>query len=120
MLNQITAKVRLNFIKMKKRISEGIRSSIDSPRSVITLAAFIFLAIVVVRSAWLNDDAYFSARTLDNWGNGYGLTWNVDERVQAYTHPLWLFLIAAPFFISHSFYFSNKANTFFFLQLSKV
>jgi len=29
---------------------------------------------------------------VDNSVNGYGLRWNVNERVQAYTHPLWMFL----------------------------
>jgi arabinofuranosyltransferase len=41
-------------------------------------------------TAWVCDDAFITLRTVDNALNGYGLTWNVDERVQAYTHPLWM------------------------------
>lgn len=49
--------------------------------------------MVVVRSAWVGDDAYITFRTIDNFLNGYGLRWNVAERVQSYTHPLWLILL---------------------------
>jgi arabinofuranosyltransferase len=51
------------------------------------------LALVVARTAWVGDDAYITFRTIDNALHGYGLRWNVAERVQAYTHPLWLFVL---------------------------
>ena len=57
------------------------------------LAVALFL-VVVFCGAWLCDDAYISFRTADNFVHGYGLTWNVQERVQAYTHPLWLLLFS--------------------------
>jgi arabinofuranosyltransferase len=38
------------------------------------------------------DDAYISVRVVDNLVDGYGLRWNVDERVEVSTHPLWLLL----------------------------
>lgn len=50
-------------------------------------------AIIVLRNAWVTEDAYITFRTIDNFVNGYGLTWNTIERVQAYTHPLWMFLM---------------------------
>ncbi|MCB2081640.1 MAG: hypothetical protein KDD76_03315 [Rickettsiales bacterium] len=40
--------------------------------------------------AWVTEDAFITLRVVDNFVHGYGLTWNVTERVQAYTHPLWL------------------------------
>jgi arabinofuranosyltransferase len=48
-------------------------------------------AAVVVWRAWVTDDAFITLRTVDNALNGHGLRWNVVERVQAYTHPLWMF-----------------------------
>lgn len=60
--------------------------------SIILLGIWIFFAILFLRTAWLCDDAYISFRTVENAVNGYGLRWNVNERVQAYTHPLWMFL----------------------------
>lgn len=56
----------------------------------VLLAAFIFL---VLRTAWLCDDAYITFRTIDNLLNGHGLRWNTAERVQTYTHPLWMLVL---------------------------
>jgi len=44
--------------------------------------------IVFFRTAWVCGDAYITFRTIDNLVHGYGLRWNVDERVQAFTHPV--------------------------------
>lgn len=56
-----------------------------------------FFAILFLRTAWLCDDAYITFRVVDNFVNGYGLRWNIDERVQVYTHPLWM-LLQIPFY----------------------
>ncbi len=60
----------------------------------LRLAAAALLLGLVAARAWVCDDAYISFRTLENLLDGYGLRWNVDERVQVYTHPLWLLLVA--------------------------
>ncbi|HWZ92348.1 MAG TPA: hypothetical protein VNW92_25965, partial [Polyangiaceae bacterium] len=46
--------------------------------------------LAIVHVAWICDDAFISARVVDNFLSGRGLRWNPAERVQAYTHPLWL------------------------------
>lgn len=56
---------------------------------------FLLFAAIILTRAWVCDDAYITFRTVDNLINGYGLTWNVAERVQAYTHPLWMIVISA-------------------------
>ncbi len=74
----------------------------------LILAAFIVLWLVVaVNNAWLCDDAYITFRTIDNWLNGYGLRWNVAERVQTYTHPLWLFLLTPVVALTGEFYYGT-------------
>lgn len=52
------------------------------------------LIALCLRVAWVSDDAFITLRTVDNWLSGYGLRWNVDERVQTYTHPLWMFALS--------------------------
>lgn len=59
---------------------------------VVLLAVFAWL---VLSTAWLSDDAYITLRTVANCLDGRGLVWNVGERVQSYTHPLWLSLLVA-------------------------
>lgn len=54
----------------------------------------IIFVFILIRTAWVCDDAYITLRTVDNFIHGYGLTWNISERVQAYTHPLWMFLVS--------------------------
>ena len=46
----------------------------------------------MVALAWVADDASITFRVVDNLLGGYGLRWNVDERVEVATHPLWLLL----------------------------
>jgi arabinofuranosyltransferase len=60
------------------------------------IAMFLFIAFAeLIRTAWISDDAAITLRTVLNLIHGYGLTFNIDERVQAYTHPLWFLLISA-------------------------
>ena len=53
-------------------------------------AAALLFGVALARTAWVTDDAFITLRTIDNLLAGYGLRWNVAERVQAFTHPLWL------------------------------
>ncbi len=57
---------------------------------VLAVLCFVF----VLRSAWVCDDAYITMRSADNLVHGLGPTWNPGERVQAYTDPLWMLLLA--------------------------
>lgn len=73
-------------------------SVLDSRRAAqIRFAALLLFAMALIRSAWVSDDAFITFRTIDNFWHGYGLRWNVIERVQSYTHPLWMFVLTAPF-----------------------
>lgn len=60
---------------------------------------FVFV-IVLFRTAWIGDDARITFRTVDNFVEGHGLRWNVAERVQSYTHPLWMMLLVVQRFIT--------------------
>jgi len=58
---------------------------------LMTLAAVGF----VLWRAWVCDDAFITFRYVENclWGNG--LVFNLGERVQGFTHPLWLLWLLA-------------------------
>ncbi|MDY6991995.1 MAG: hypothetical protein SVR94_05235, partial [Pseudomonadota bacterium] len=75
--------------------------------SLKTISLMGLLLWVLIRTAWVGDDAYISFRTIDNFIHGYGLRWNIDERVQTYTHPLWLLLLSGFYFLTQEIYFTS-------------
>ncbi len=66
--------------------------------AVLVVVGLAFLCAVLARSAWLGDDCYFSLRSAYNLAHGHGLRFNVAERVQAFTNPLWT-LLSVPIFL---------------------
>jgi arabinofuranosyltransferase len=77
---------------------------------VVTLTVF---ALVLIRTAWVSDDAYITFRTIDNFFHGYGLRWNIAERVQTYTHPLWMLVVGAAYGVTREPYYTSLAISFF-------
>jgi arabinofuranosyltransferase len=60
---------------------------------VVRLAAVFAIAFAVAWLAWLSDDALITLRHSLNAAHGFGPVFNVGERVQGYTHPLWFLLL---------------------------
>lgn len=75
-------------------------------RMSTALVGLLLYVYILLRTAWLCDDAYITLRTVGNFVSGYGLTWNTAERVQAYTHPLWMFLLSGVFCLTADTYYS--------------
>ena len=65
--------------------------------------------LALVRTAWVCDDAYLTLRTVDNLRQGFGPRWNVEERVQIYTHPAWMALLALAGLLEGEAYYSTIA-----------
>ncbi len=68
-------------------------------RSIIIVGKWLLVAIglyALVTRLWACEDAYISFRYIDNWLNGLGLVYNIGDRVEGFTHPLWLFIVAIP------------------------
>ena len=63
-------------------------------RTLVPLFLAIY-ALLLLRNAWLAEDAFVTLRVVDNFVNGHGMRWNISERVQTFTHPLWFFVLAA-------------------------
>ena len=64
------------------------------PRAIVATSTVLF-AYLWFQNSWVGEDAYITGRTVWNVLHGYGLRWNVVERVQTYTHPLWMLLLVA-------------------------
>ena len=61
--------------------------------SALSLVSFVVFTLVFINTAWVGEDAFITFRAVDNFLKGYGPVWNVGERVQVYTHPLWYALL---------------------------
>ncbi len=75
--------------------------------TAVILIFVLFYVFIITRNAWLGDDAYITFRTVTNFVHGYGLSYNAAERVQSYTHPLWMVLLTFNYFIFREFYFTT-------------
>ncbi len=81
-----------------------VKANNETPVLIFLAALF---GMILFRSAWVTEDAYITLRTVDNLVNGYGLTWNTAERVQAYTHPLWMFALSILYFFTHEAFYTT-------------
>src|SRR5262245_46415181 len=79
----------------------------SAPLRILAAAGASAFLLLLIRTAWLDDDAYITFRTVDNFLNGFGLRWNVANRVQAYTHPLWMFATAAVAAVTSEVYYAS-------------
>lgn len=75
----------------------------------LLLAAIALLAITTLRHAWVSDDAFISFRTIANFVDGRGLTWNPGHRVQTYTHPLWMLLLSGAHALTGELFYTSMA-----------
>ena len=105
--------------------------SLDNERSIDPPAAaqvswqviaplLALFAVELTRTAWVSDDAYITFRTIDNFLAGFGPRWNVAERVQTYTHPLWMFLVAAVTWVTREPYYASLMLSFVATLLTLV
>ena len=79
------------------------------PSAALLAFGLAFFLIILVRTAWVSDVAYLTFRTVDHAATGFGLRWNVVERVQVYDHPLWLLVLLLGRFLTGETYFSSLA-----------
>lgn len=90
---------------MNKNLS-SLRDNFSTINPILVVAMILFF-IAFLRVAWVGDDTYITLRTVDNFVYGRGLTWNPGERVQVYTHPLWMLLLSGIYFFIRNAYFAT-------------
>lgn len=81
--------------------------AIEKNKKTIFGLLLTFFFIELLRTAWISDDIKLTLRTVLNFLYGYGPVFNIDERVQIYTHPLWFFLLYIFTVITRNIYFAT-------------
>ena len=85
----------------------------ESENGLFIYAISLLFLLILLRTAWLSDDAAITLRTVLNFVHGFGPTFNIDERVQAYTHPFWFFILSFGYLI-----LGNVFYTAFFISIT--
>ena len=70
-------------------------------RTLALLGAAAFFSFLFWHNSFVNDDAFLAFRSVDNFVRGHGLRWNVGERVQSFTSPLYTLLMSAAYWVTH-------------------
>lgn len=82
-----------------------MNAELDAPARTTQRLWFVAAACVVAHAlwhGWVQDDAFFSIRMVQNAVDGHGLVWNRGERVLGVTHPAWMLLQIPTFAITRS------------------
>ena len=74
---------------------------------VVYLLFIFFFIFFIFFHRWMSDDFLITVRTSLNFIYGYGPVFNIGERVQAYTHPLWFFIVSGLFAITKEIFYST-------------
>ncbi len=81
-----------------------------SALAFVKVVAVLFTLFIILLNSWVDEDAFVTYRAISNFISGYGLRFNIDERVQAFTHPLWLFISTAFHFITEDMFLTMIAT----------
>lgn len=61
--------------------------------------SLIILAVLLTVVAWRCEDYYITMRIVDNFSHGLGIVYNLGQRVQGFSHPLWFFLLSGAYLL---------------------
>ena len=96
-------------------------TTVHSPATPAPDQRRLFLAVLIpaftylfLANAWLGDDAYITFRVVWNFLHGYGPVFNPGERVQAFTHPLWMLVLSGAHAVTREFFFTALAVSYAF------
>ncbi|MCK5219373.1 hypothetical protein KAR10_07620, partial [bacterium] len=84
-------------------------NSLAKPSRFAVYLLILVLLFIFLNNAWVSEDAYITFRAVDNFVNGYGLRWNISERVQVYTSPLWFLCVSLIYCFTHEPYYTSIA-----------
>lgn len=108
----VAASLGTDEVAAATRTQQAARSFWSRHSGLFAWLSVALAMFAVIKNLWVTDDAYITFRTVDNFLHGYGLTWNTDERVQSYTHPLWMLLLSAATFIGRDIFYACLALSF--------
>ena len=86
--------------------------------NIISILILVLILQSIIVNAWIADNALITFRQVWNFISGDGITFNFAERVQAFTHPLWFWVLSILGFITRELFLSTILVSIFFSILS--
>lgn len=78
----------------KSLIKKQTASTGNSVLYIILAALSIIFVFICLNNKFVQDDAFISFRYVQNFVDGYGLVFNIGERVEGYTNLLWVLVLS--------------------------
>ena len=79
---------------MRRSVSRLLAHVRSRPLAIALLAAPLLMMAMAYHRRWLSDDGYIDLRVVKQVLAGNGPVFNLGERVEAFTNPLWLGVLA--------------------------
>ena len=80
--------------------------------------SFLFFFWLTLSHAWICDDFLITVRSILNFIHGFGPVYNIGERVQSYTHPLWFFVLSGVMAVTREIFYSTVLTSVLFSFLA--
>ena len=95
-LKFLTVPITNIFKPLSKIERQLVEFNIYKPLVISNRILFIGVIIYTIAiMAWVGDDSQITIRQIWNFIIGDGITFNFDERVQAFTHPIWFLVLSS-------------------------
>ena len=73
----------------------------------ITWIFLLYFALLALVHSWIGEDFLITVRSILNFIHGFGPVYNIGERVQSYTHPLWFFVLSGVMAVTKEIFYST-------------
>ena len=94
------------------RITARYRIAAARLNIVLAGATYAFAVVMFLKNAWVTEDAYIIFRSVEQVFAGNGPVWNLHERVQVFTSPLWFGLLVLSRILSADLYLNAVVLSF--------
>ena len=108
---RITARYRIAATVVR---SDPVDEAVVLNRLSVVLAGatYAFAVGMFLKNAWVTEDAYILFRSVEQVFAGNGPVWNLHERVQVFTSPLWFGLLVLSRILSADLYLNAVVLSF--------
>lgn len=104
--------IKLILVKIMRALQLTTTSKSSNEERLFLLFFYVVFCCGFFLNAWIAEDAFINFRVIRNFLDGHGFVWNIGERVQVFTSPLWMLLTAASSALTGELFYTTIAVSF--------